>query len=387
MDIKQAFTILEQRYSGVLVRGESPVPPSLLKDNDKKRKETQKKMKRINTTKLLVLLLSLCLITSSFVGGTLAKYVTTSEAADTARVAKWGIALQVDGSLYGVNYETGTASVPSTENDTTKLSVATSNTSEKILAPGTKSDSGLHVSLTGKPEVSYKTNATISYENIYLTNGSYGLLVKAPTVTATSYKANTYYYEDSGKYVLDTTAVFTANHTYYTMEDVAAITATETNGAYYPVVYNWDGATDKTGDYKADSLKAIADVIGPKFGTIQGTAATTDGKTTVTYESTQKAPNTDIATDLLLSDEKLTWAWAFENVSPVSPEIASWSDKADTILGHLMAGLTVTTGDAFVVKGDDTNGWTVPTAANGANVNDYNLETCFELKVTVTQID
>lgn len=43
------------------------------------------------------LLLALVLVTSCFVGGTFAKYVTSGHGNDSARAAKWGVVVNVEG--------------------------------------------------------------------------------------------------------------------------------------------------------------------------------------------------------------------------------------------------------------------------------------------------
>ena len=53
-------------------------------------------MKKFNTNRLVALLACLCLITSCFVGTTLAKYTSEKFASDTASVAKWSFT--VDGA-------------------------------------------------------------------------------------------------------------------------------------------------------------------------------------------------------------------------------------------------------------------------------------------------
>lgn len=53
-------------------------------------------MKNFKSTRLIALLACLCLATSCFVGGTLAKYTSTATATSTATVAKWSI--QLDGA-------------------------------------------------------------------------------------------------------------------------------------------------------------------------------------------------------------------------------------------------------------------------------------------------
>lgn len=95
-----------------------------------------------------VLLLALVLITSCFVGGTFAKYVTSGDALDYARVAKWGVTVTA--------HETG--DVFATAYDTT---VKSSDT-EKVVAPGTEKDNAALVTLSGKPEVSVKVDYEIT---------------------------------------------------------------------------------------------------------------------------------------------------------------------------------------------------------------------------------
>ena len=54
-------------------------------------------MKKNWTMRVALLIVALTLITSCFVGGTFAKYVTGASYEDTARVAKFGVLLSIDG--------------------------------------------------------------------------------------------------------------------------------------------------------------------------------------------------------------------------------------------------------------------------------------------------
>ena len=49
-----------------------------------------------HTLKLAGILLALVLVTSCFVGGTFAKYVTEGTGSDSARVAKFGVTVTAD---------------------------------------------------------------------------------------------------------------------------------------------------------------------------------------------------------------------------------------------------------------------------------------------------
>ncbi len=64
--------------------------------------------KKNRTLRAAVLMLALVLITSCFVGGTFAKYVTSGEAGDNARVAKWGVSitrLHATGDIFAKEYD------------------------------------------------------------------------------------------------------------------------------------------------------------------------------------------------------------------------------------------------------------------------------------------
>lgn len=325
-------------------------------------------MKKINTTKIMALLFSACLITSSFVGSTLAKYVTTAEANDTARVAKWGVVLQADGNLYGDDY----IDAIDLSNNAATLAVM-SNDDTNVVAPGTNNADGLAFAVNGTPEVATKLTAKIEAENIYLSKGTYAVMVKAPEVTADSFKDGTYYTEDSGTYALAT--AFAAGTEYYTMTDKVVLGAT-----YYPVIYS----ADVTGTYAEDTLNNIAkDYVKKLTGDESSSALAAYQKEEAvvvdggkyTYEFVaQYNPNFDYSS-LNVAGDALTWAWAFEGQN----------DGADTILGNLMAGELA---DAKVIKVDTVTGtMTAPVEAAGTEPNDYNLNTSFSITLTVEQID
>ena len=103
------------------------------------------------------LLLALVLVTSCFVGGTFAKYVTHGGGSDTARVAKFGVVVTGSGdeAVFATKYAEGANTPIST---TGTVSVAAGNNKDHVVAPGTKSaDEGiLMTTVTGTPEVKVK---------------------------------------------------------------------------------------------------------------------------------------------------------------------------------------------------------------------------------------
>lgn len=112
-------------------------------------------MKRNNKLmKASGVLLVLTLITSCFVGGTLAKYVSEGEGKDSARVAKWGVTVDVTGDAFKKQYS----------NDDTYSSVGIVVKSEdEVIAPGTYGTFG-GVSVTGTPEVAVKVTTVADFE-------------------------------------------------------------------------------------------------------------------------------------------------------------------------------------------------------------------------------
>lgn len=111
------------------------------------------KMKSKNnwTMRAAVLMFALVLITSSFVGGTFAKYVTSEGAMDNARVAKFGVTINAQGEMFKTEYERNPLSTALTATN----SVVTSEADKKVVAPGTEGDL-VSANITGKPEVAVK---------------------------------------------------------------------------------------------------------------------------------------------------------------------------------------------------------------------------------------
>ncbi len=106
------------------------------------------------TMRAAVLMLALVLITSCFVGGTFAKYVTGESGSDTARVAKFGVNITANGTTFAKEYKTDDPEVSGT---ITKSVI--SSTDENLVAPGTKGEM-VKMQLSGKPEVAVNVKYT-----------------------------------------------------------------------------------------------------------------------------------------------------------------------------------------------------------------------------------
>lgn len=95
------------------------------------------------------LLLALVLVTSCFVGGTFAKYVTSGTGGDHAKVAKWGVKVTAHetGDIFASKYDQIAG-----KDDT----VVVAGDKYKVIAPGTKKENAAVVTLSGTPEVAVK---------------------------------------------------------------------------------------------------------------------------------------------------------------------------------------------------------------------------------------
>ncbi len=122
------------------------------------------------TLRLGLLIILLVAITMSIIAGTLAKYVESVTATDSARVAKF------EYELSGIDNNTQTINLFDTANDTGILSNL-KNDSKKLIAPGT--DGSLTVKLTNKSEVAISAGFTLTETNdndipiVYGYNGKY----------------------------------------------------------------------------------------------------------------------------------------------------------------------------------------------------------------------
>ena len=315
-------------------------------------------MKKNKMMRISAVLLVMVILTMSVVSGTFAKYITQDSSSDEARVAKWGVELQVIGNLYGDSYDDLIVL-----QDDASLAVQSFNKSDDVVAPGTKNDEGFTFSLNGQPEVDGIVTSTMKIQNVFLAAGTYGVMipVKAGVVTEANYREfENLYVKDGDSYVASTAW---ADVEYFTLEDDYVNEA-----IYYPVVYNLAGPTSSAGNnFKEDSLVKVADKIAAQLGLTATEAASVANKMVTTYTGTKTFETNENLTDWKLGNEKLTWKWEFENTN---------KDGADTILGMLE-----NTTDGEVVKLDG--------AAYVAleEYTDYCLETQFSLDITVEQRD
>ena len=157
-------------------------------------------MMRVASVLMVAVLLSTCAIS-----GTFAKYVSSSHATDSARVAKWGVEFVVGSDLFDTSYDTH-------DEYYTQMTLSVkSDDDDNLVAPGTSGD-GFTFATTGTPEVSYRvtfaTTADTTPETVFL--GS----------------SDTYY-------PVTFTLKFNGSNVDIASQDIATVLATVANCTYY----------------------------------------------------------------------------------------------------------------------------------------------------------
>ena len=282
-------------------------------------------MKKNSTMRIAAVLMVLTLMTSCFVGGTFAKYTTAGASSDNARVAKWGIEMTV----------TGDGAFAEEYNGTVKTSVA----NEKLVAPGTKNETGMSFNISGTPEVAFKLTASMGeFEDVFLkaASGKYLDCTTSNDITDKFELTKNYY-----------PVVFTLVHTY--VDGGYSIMPTDVSS----------GTTNKIGDtYTATERYTVTNDAANKKVTIKGTLADINAVFALVSKNMEKVnPNYPLNDTF-----KLTWEWDFDANG------SGTNDKADTLLGNL--AVDESKYGAGLSKGTD-----------------YNLKLKYNFTITVEQVD
>lgn len=254
-------------------------------------------MKKNKMLRIASAMLVLTLLTTSVIGGTFAKYVTTDRAQDAARVAKFGVVATVSGDLFGSTYKAVADGNTITAYDVSANTVSSSDAA-KVVAPGTKNTEGLSLTVTGTPEVTTQLTATYADSDIYLNAGHYGVMVEYKGVKTADNIGNYYVKDAAGKFTTATADNLTG--TVYELRDDVNFTG----DAYHPLTWYVDNAAVANQD-------AVKTAITDAF----------KGDATV-------APNTDLA-----KAKTIGWEWAFGSAAGAIED----QDRKDTILGDMIA--------------------------------------------------
>ena len=308
-------------------------------------------MKKNKMMRIASVLLVLVLLSTSIISGTFAKYVTSGEVEDSARVAKFGVVVTGSGSLFDKTYYAATQNTPANGAEDTDNVTLTVEAAQNVVAPGTKNDDGLTLAVSGQPEVDVRVKYDLTInDEIFLKQGG---AVSLPDLTKGVYT------NDNGEMTSDSIFKFT--------------------GTYYPIRFTL------AGDLVEKNLTAIKAALKGKLNVNYGadsiTGTLADIETALGAINGNEGIYVDANTDLAnveangIGSLQLTWEWPFDGTtvnrivwagSGIAMASAKQVDQMDTLLGDLAA----TDGKVAGVTDDM-----------------YSLNVNVALTVTVTQVD
>ena len=111
-------------------------------------------MKKNTMMRLASFLLVAVLISTSAISGTYAKYVTEATGSETARVAKWGVTIQANGTTFAKEYD---------KHDAAFTEAKSVISTDLVVAPGTNGDMA-SMTLAGVPEVAVRVSYTGKFD-------------------------------------------------------------------------------------------------------------------------------------------------------------------------------------------------------------------------------
>lgn len=192
-------------------------------------------MKKNKMMRLASVLLVAVILTTCAISGTFAKYVTSGNGSDTARVAKFGVTVTGTADTFKETY--------AKDNTGFTLDANTVVSTEKVVAPGT-SGSMAAFTITGTPEVAVRVSfaGTLELGDKWVDSASTYYCPIEITVGDTTYKGK--YYTSADEFE---TAVNDKIATY--SKDYAAGTDLSTISANTPAV-SWKWAFEGNDDVK-----------------------------------------------------------------------------------------------------------------------------------------
>lgn len=204
-------------------------------------------MKKNRTMRVAAVLLALTLITSCFVGGTFAKYVTNGTGSDSARVAKFGVTVTANGETFAETYakEDGTEAIGAN-------SVVSAD--GDVVAPGTKGDM-VSMTLAGTPEVAVKVTyvGTLDLGDNWMVDGAFYCPI---TITVNDEPINGTDYESADEFEAAVKAVIDG----YSKEYAAGTDLSAAGADSLKISWAWTFEGDNDKDTKLGNAETAATI-------------------------------------------------------------------------------------------------------------------------------
>lgn len=228
-------------------------------------------MKKNRMMRLASILLVATLMSTCTISGTFAKYVTSAEGTDSARVAKWGVGIVAQAQTFSTTYAKDDGSFTLAANSVVST--------DKVVAPGTKGDMST-IALAGIPEVACRVSyvGTLDINDKWVDKDSNFYCPIVITVKTTDADHNPVDKTFDGATYASATLFENAVNEYitaYTKDYVAGTNLAEQGADNLAISWAWPFTTGDANDVKDTFLgdAAAADVA--NAGTISLTVKTT----------------------------------------------------------------------------------------------------------------
>ncbi len=299
-------------------------------------------MKKNKMMRIASILMVATLITTCAISGTFAKYVTKASGEDKARVAKWGIVLDISGSsVFAEKYAATDEKYLAAEG---KYSVESSVAGEKVVAPGTnakEANGQLVAHVKGTPEVATRYALVVDKaQDVVLPAGTY------TDYTELVNGDNGYGYTKTFKldkaYAPIKWDLAIAKGTAITADNPGtslAATLWTAFTAQHEQLTNYGFSADGVSIYDAvEIIKKVAGNDGYKKLVDQALANVVSGGRNFQLNVDAETGKIELSYDFDANKDMdfyfgLDWEWAFEQ------ENVELYDKADTLLGNIAAGV------------------------------------------------
>ena len=261
-------------------------------------------MKKNRMMRLACVLLVAVMLTTSIISGTFAKYVTTGSAADSARVAKFGVVISASASLFDKTYNGNTAA---SNGDMPGDNSVTVSATDNVVAPGTKNSAALNFGISGTPEVTVKVTITPTLvNNVSLSAGTYADMTTAAAdgkyTLSSEYKPIKWTLKKDGSAVTNLSNVeFSEIVAYFnglnsgTTLTFAPGTSLSSNTALTGYTLEWEWPFDSSNNDKADTILGdlAAGLTVKKGDALNETVAADDYNTTISVSFTVTVEQVD----------------------------------------------------------------------------------------------
>lgn len=193
-------------------------------------------MKKNKIMRIASVLLVAVILTTCAISGTFAKYVTSGNGSDSARVAKWGVTVAGNAETFAKTY--------AKTDDSFTVAANTVVSTEDVVAPGTSGDMAAFT-LSGTPEVAVRVafSGTLELGDKWVDSNSAYYCPIEITVGGTTFKGTAYNSADEFE------AAVNAKIATYSKDYAANTTDLSTIGADAPAI-SWAWAFTGNDDVK-----------------------------------------------------------------------------------------------------------------------------------------